>query len=111
MRVWLTAFVILFTAVELFQWVLQLPSLQPSGFWLVVGGMGLAAVSNFGRLVGSGENAVKESGESGESGESQKTEGEKEELAQSTESTVAPTASAKPDEPDTISFKVRPMKR
>ncbi|MEO1636847.1 MAG: hypothetical protein AAFS04_17400 [Cyanobacteria bacterium J06631_9] len=105
MRVWLTAFVILFTAVELFQWILQLPSLQPSGFWLVVGGMGLAAVSNVGRLVGSGENAVKESGES------QKTEGEKEELAQSTASTVAPTASAKPDEPDTISFKVRPMKR
>lgn len=109
MRVWLAAFVILFAAVELFQWVLRLPSLQPSGFWLVVGGMGLATMSNFGRLVDTGEKAAKGSGED------EKKRGKGEQLAQATTSTVASTVSstapAKPDEPDTISFKVRPMKR
>lgn len=105
MRVWLVAFIALFAAVELFQWVLQLPSVRPSGVWLVVGGMGLAAASNFGRLAGSSQEAVK-----GREGDKE-TGNKGEQIAQSTASAVSPTAPAKPDESDTISFKVRPMKR
>ena len=50
LRFWFVAFVVLFVAVELFQWVAALGSWQPTGMWLLLGGMGLAAASNDGRL-------------------------------------------------------------
>ncbi len=49
MRVWLAGFVLLFVGVELFEWFTQLGSVQASGMGLILGGMGLAAISNAGR--------------------------------------------------------------
>ena len=37
---------LLFVSVELLDWGLQLGSLQPVGYWTVLGGLGLAAASN-----------------------------------------------------------------
>lgn len=39
-------FVLLFVSVELLDWMLQLGSSQPVGYWTVLGGLGLAAASN-----------------------------------------------------------------
>ncbi|PZO20068.1 MAG: hypothetical protein DCF25_07300 [Leptolyngbya foveolarum] len=49
-RVWLIGFVLLFVSVELLDWVLQMGSSQPVGYWTVLGGLGLAAASNAKRL-------------------------------------------------------------
>ena len=46
MRVWLVGFVLLFVGVELFEWVAQLEFSQAGGYWIVLGGLGLAAISN-----------------------------------------------------------------
>ena len=41
-----SAFVVLFVAIELLDWIGQMGSVQPSGIWLLLGGMGLAVLSN-----------------------------------------------------------------
>ena len=52
MRVWLVGFVLLFVGVELFEWVAQLEIAQDGGYWVVLGGLGLAAASNAKHLPG-----------------------------------------------------------
>ena len=50
MKFWLTCFGLLFIGAELFQWFVELGGGKPSGVWLVLGGMGLAAASNAAHL-------------------------------------------------------------
>lgn len=50
MKFWLTCFGLLFVGAELLQWVAELGSGQPDSVWLVLGGLGLAAVSNASHL-------------------------------------------------------------
>ncbi len=50
MKFWLACFVLLFLGAELFQWFAALEVGQPSGAWLILGGMGLAAASNAAHL-------------------------------------------------------------
>ena len=45
-RAWLFGFVLLFAAVELLEWMFELGSAQPGGYWAMLGGLGLAAASN-----------------------------------------------------------------
>lgn len=45
-RVWLIVFVLLFAGVELLEWIFKLGSAQASGYWTLLGGLGLAAASN-----------------------------------------------------------------
>ena len=52
MRIWLVGFVLLFVGVELFEWVAQLDISQAGGYWVVLGGLGLAAASNAKHLPG-----------------------------------------------------------
>jgi hypothetical protein len=49
-KFWLACFVLLFFSAELFQWFAELEIGQPSGAWLILGGMGLAAASNAAHL-------------------------------------------------------------
>lgn len=50
MKFWLVCFGLLFVGAELLQWFAELGSRQPSGAVLILGGMGLAAVSNAAHL-------------------------------------------------------------
>ena len=97
MRVWLASFVLVFAAVELFQWVKQLEGFHPTGMGLILCGLGLAAISNAGHMAGGTGSA---------------------ELAEEalSEQEILPTVeqSTSPSEPeptdrsqDSISFKVR----
>lgn len=64
MRVWLVGFVLLFVSVELLEWVAQLGSSQPGSYWVVLGGLGLAAASNAKHLPKLGKSASQEKLES-----------------------------------------------
>ena len=50
MKFWLACFLLLFVGAELLEWVMHIAvmgdSVQASGSWLILGGMGLAAASN-----------------------------------------------------------------
>lgn len=50
MKFWLVCFGLLFVGAELVQWFAELGSRQPAGAVLMLGGMGLAAVSNAAHL-------------------------------------------------------------
>ncbi|MGI8934530.1 MAG: hypothetical protein ACR2FS_10700 [Phormidesmis sp.] len=50
MKFWLVCFGLLFMGAELWQWLAELGSKQPSGAVLILGGIGLAAVSNAAHL-------------------------------------------------------------
>ncbi len=108
MKFWLSAFVMLFAAVELFDWIVQAGGWHASGVWLVLGGMGLAAVSNVGnRGIGESEvgNGKREIGLG---------EGDKKnlDLNQAKGEEVKGTDVEGTDRSDdSISFKVRPLKR
>lgn len=100
MRFWLSAFVILFAIAELFDWITQVDSWQASGIWLVLGGMGLAAVSNGFGSAQPPERSKKKSGTVGKA--LSKAEGE----------CLEPSQIEVIDRSDdSISFKVRPLKR
>ena len=104
MRFWLAAFVVLFVAVELFEWMAQIGSWHADGIWLVLGGMGLAAVSNWGgwnRELENGRAAVESKDEAGKILDSSQAIG--------TEAKDADTRIERSS--DSISFKVRPLKR
>ncbi|MEL6938572.1 MAG: hypothetical protein AAFO84_05200 [Cyanobacteria bacterium J06598_1] len=117
MRVWLTAFVVLFAAIELFEWVMQLSSWQPPGLWLILGGMGLAALSNVTHLPKVPpikEIALAEdSAEGSTTGTHTKATGLNQPVAQiaaTHQKTVDRKAAGESDK-DTISFKIRPLKQ
>lgn len=100
MRVWLASFVLMFAAVELFQWAKQLGGFHPTGLGLIVCGLGLAAVSNVGHIAGGAEPAELAEGEPSEPPAAQTT---KEESASPSSSSAEPTDRSQ----DSISFKVR----
>ena len=50
MKFWLTCFGLLFIGAELFQWFAELGGDKLSSTWLILGGLGLAAVSNANHL-------------------------------------------------------------
>ena len=103
MRVWLASFVLVFAAVELFQWVKQVGGFHPTGLGLILCGLGLAAISNAGRIA------------AGSTGSAELVEGElaEGEALQAVDlQAVEPSASATESAPidrsqDSISFKVR----
>ncbi len=143
MRVWLSAFVVLFAIAELFEWLAGLGSWQPTGVWLILGGMGLAALSNAAHLPKL--SAVEEGTESTEqvrqlqvrqltanvpinqpANGSQKATGSNRPVAQASAQVLAQIPAAQVEEikseiksqmvdnksdSDSISFKVRPLKR
>ncbi len=100
MKFWLSAFVILFVAVELFDWIVEVGNWHASGVWLVLGGTGLAAVSNWGKGTGNwgkGPNAEDEQILKLSKAEGREIEDKE---AEGTDCSS-----------DSISFKVRPLKR
>jgi len=114
MRFWLAAFVVMFAAVELFEWVAQLGSWQPTGVWLLLGGMGLAVLSNAAHW-GKATDV-----------EALKTDSEEPAIEKPSHGKIASTDSAvvvsaeqsrkaesiaDQSTQDSISFKVRPLKR
>jgi hypothetical protein len=103
MRFWLSAFVVLFAIAELFNWIAQVGSWQASGIWLVLGGMGLAAVSN------GGFNAVQQ--REGEKVESESVEKVTQEQKTKQNKLKPSKAKSLDRSEDSISFKVRPLKR
>ena len=103
MRFWLSAFVLLFAIAELFDWIAQVGSWQASGIWLVLGGMGLAAVSN-----GGFSTAQQIKGEKVESGSVEKVKGLETKQGEKLEPNKAKNLDRLED---SISFKVRPLKR
>ncbi|MEL7053015.1 MAG: hypothetical protein AAFV85_19465 [Cyanobacteria bacterium J06634_6] len=112
MRFWLAAFVLVFAAVELFNWFAALGSWHPTGLWLLLGGVGLALLSN---LPTPSDETVKSTADD-------KTEGTPQAQNKATHSSepvaqvsagqgqaVAPLSADK--DKDSVSFKVRPLKR
>ena len=118
MRVWLAAFVLLFAAIELFEWITQLGSWQPTGVWLILGGMGLAALSNANHLPKLDSTADSTSEQSNEKTAKKKAEAQNATSANEPVALrsaaqgekIAPQAADESDK-DSISFKVRPLKR
>ncbi len=109
MKFWLSAFVLLFVAVELFDWVTQLGSLHDSGIWLLLGGMGLAALSNAKHLSTAPDvDKVQESVEQTDKALSD-ADSAVPEMAVSKQQKVESLAEKSAQ--DSISFKVRPLKR
>lgn len=101
MRFWLTAFVLIFAAVELFQWFAGLASWEPGGVWLVLGGMGLAVLSNAGQLKAG-----------------QVADAQRDSIVPEADATPAAAPEKRAEkstdkfaDKDSISFKVRPLKR
>ena len=96
MRVWLASFVLVFAAIELFQWIKQLGGFHPTGVGLILCGLGLAAISNAGHMTSNtgaieGEEALAES-----------------ETLPAVEQTAPPAEPVPTDRSqDSISFKVR----
>lgn len=110
MRFWLAAFVVLFAAVELFEWIAQLGSWQPTGIWLVLGGMGLAALSNTAHWKQATDtNPLAESPE--DKDKAAITESDSAVVARAGEPSQSMPSIAEPSAQDSISFKVRPLKR
>ncbi|MEM9149873.1 MAG: hypothetical protein AAGB19_05405 [Cyanobacteria bacterium P01_F01_bin.3] len=110
MRFWLAAFVVLFAAVELFEWVTQLGSLQPTGIWLVLGGMGLAALSNASHWLRMTDASA--SDESVKCMEQSTVADAGDAIAQVSAANSQKAGSlADQSAQDSISFKVRPLKR
>jgi len=104
MRFWLSAFVLLFAIAELFDWIAQVGSWQASGIWLVLGGMGLAAVSNGG--FSSAQQMEDEKAKSGSAGKvTQEPETRQEKKLEPSKAKSIDRSE------DSISFKVRPLKR
>ncbi|MEM9948595.1 MAG: hypothetical protein AAF810_21375 [Cyanobacteria bacterium P01_D01_bin.36] len=112
MRVWFTAFVVLFVAIELLDWIGQMGSVQPSGIWLLLGGMGLAVLSN-------AAHWPKNSATKAQTNAQSKTDHAEASTADA-DAPVAEVSAGKRQkiEPlvdrstkDSISFKVRPLKR
>lgn len=93
MRFWVVAFVVMFVGMELLDWVAQLGSWQPGGMWMILGGMGLAAASNLDKL------------SAGSKAEGPITAKPEQKVAK-----IDQKPSIKENE-DSISFKVRPLKR
>jgi len=106
MRFWLAAFVVLFAAAELLDWVAQIGSWQANGMWLVLGGMGLAALSNLSRLSTSSAN-LEESAKGVTKSATEEMQAAKNKQVMATET----QKQAVSDDKDSISFKVRPLKR
>ena len=118
MRFWLSAFVFLFAITELFNWLAQIGSWQMGGVWLVLAGMGLAAASNGGAagLLGHREDAgSKSKGLRKGEAESKKAKDKPiETLSKEKEEVELKAKSADRSidrSDDSISFKVRPLKR
>lgn len=110
MRFWLSAFVVLFAIAELFDWLAQVDSWRVSGIWLALAGMGLAAASNGGTawLWGNKEDEV-DSGRLGNKAVDHKSM--KDEAAERDEAEKIAPAKGIDRSDDSISFKVRPLKR
>lgn len=104
MRFWLSAFVVLFVAVELLDWVAHVTSLHAHGVWLVLGGMGLAAASNSGRT-----HLLENEQESKRVSQSN-VEKPKEDVQPPNKEKVDLGRGVDRSE-DSVSFKVRPLKR
>ena len=106
MRFWLASFVLVFAAVELFNWFSALGSWHPPGIWLVLGGVGLAALSNL-----PSPTKTDSSTDEVEAAQAKnKATGSTEPVAQVSAGQgqkVQPLAANK----DSVSFKVRPLKR
>lgn len=102
MGFWLAAFIVLFAAVELFNWVVHIGSWHTNGVWLVLGGMGLAAISNW----SVGKEGTKEVAAKETVSKLNQPEGEHLESVR-----TKATAHAVDRLDDSISFKVRPLKR
>lgn len=129
MRVWLAAFVLLFAIIELFEWFAQLGSWQPTGMWLILGGMGLAALSNASQLSATHSAAsnsiTSNSIQDDSTTETQQSNAQptaKQQKATPSKQAVAPqisetksqkvaTSLTDGSDKDSISFKVRPLKR
>lgn len=118
MRVWLAAFVLMFAAVELFQWFVGLSSWQPSGVWVVLGGMGLAVLSNAGQMQASQMKSEQMNVDQMNANQASESDA----AATATKagempSSKMPSSVSEPDDSsidadqDSISFKVRPLKR
>ena len=123
MRFWLTSFVLIFSAIELFDWVMQRGSWHPTGIWLILGGMGLAAISNVSSArspqvanspdLADHSNAVAQAADQvAEQALATSQSALPNSLAQAHEShwQAQPRPSLSQDK-DSISFKVRPLKR
>ncbi|MBE9063095.1 hypothetical protein [cf. Phormidesmis sp. LEGE 11477] len=107
MGFWLAAFILLFVAVELFNWIAQVGDWHASGVWLVLGGMGLAALSNWKTAKGSTKDNTKDS---------VAVAATVSELSQQEEDCLKPSnakavSGAIDRSDDSISFKVRPLKQ
>ncbi len=114
-RVWLSVFVMLFAIAELFEWLAELGSWQPTGVWLILGGMGLAALSNAARLpkISVSETLATEAGAKG-GGPAKQPSADAAQKATGSNQPVAQVSAASTDasiNSDSISFKVRPLKR
>ena len=116
MRVWFAAFVLLFAMIELFDWMMQLDSWQPTGMWLVLGGMGLAVISNA-SYWSIGQPGLDNS-KAGQADAQQKATVSEQTIAQIAETKSQKTKSqqmtdslANQSDKESISFKVRPLKR
>jgi hypothetical protein len=94
-KFWLTCCGLLFLGAELWGWLAELGSGQPSGAWLILGGMGLAAASNAAHLPKLGGGNW--------DGDTAQSPTEKEEQKPSTQ----PLSVAEQSAEDSISFKVR----
>jgi len=100
----------LFAIAELLKWLAGLGSWQPTGGWLILGGMGLAALSNAAHLSKilvakpATEDAIEGTEPASQQAvsEPQKATGSHQPVAQ---------VSAVPTDSDSISFKIRPLKR
>lgn len=94
-KFWLACCVLLFLGAELFGWMAELGDVQPSGAWLILGGIGLAAASNAAHLpkLGGG-NRDEDTAESPTEKEAQKP-------------STQPLSVAEQSAEDSISFKVR----
>jgi hypothetical protein len=108
-KFWLTCCVLLFLGAELLGWVAELGSGHPSGAWLILGGMGLAAASNAAHLpklgsgLGGGVKRVANAAELPNPADTDQSPTAKEEQKPLTQ----PLSVAEQSAEDSISFKVR----
>lgn len=108
MNFWLACFVLIFAAVELFQWFMQLGSWQASGPWLIVGGLALAAASNASHFATSSQQEdLPSTGQTQEDKPPQGTELAPTPLAPTVPPSAPQAQRVGRDGQDSISFKVR----
>ena len=112
MKFWLVCFGLLFIGAELWQWLAELGSQQPSGAVLILGGMGLAAVSNAAhlpKLKGAEDDAASHLSSAGSAANASANQPTVKQAAKQTvkQADADPAMNKAQSEQGSISFKVR----